>query len=397
MFIEINNTEMNAQKVDEWVKLTRRANGDVLSPEFALEILSKTNHIANIKTVLKNIKAQCVDENKKLVPEKVAQYKEFILSCVDGREQSEMIMADLRELAEACGCKDELEIINNNEKVYSNTDVKGVVVRDMYDRNNMENMLNLGIPVFIDINKVYNGNILPYVRLREMDFSNVIAIRAKDLSDLSFDNVSNLPEKVILENTSVVKFIGSSWRDGVEKLDVSKANTLMIKECTNVPENIDASNCNVVNFEAINLSNWDKIKFGDDVILTLKLCENVSENFDVSFVSDLYIYGTDISKAKDLKFKDGANVVMDSAKVNYNTEIVTVVPEFLDFSHCDKVKFSARPLEVKEIWFKNREQAGEWVDIMFYCRDAKTVFVDEENAKKEKLLNSAPINNDFEI
>ena len=397
MFVAIENKDMNAQKVDEWVKLTRRANGDVLSPEFALEILSKTNHIANIKTVIKNIKAQCVDENKKLVPEKVAQYKEFILSCVDGREQSEMIMADLRELAEACGCKDELEIINNNEKVYSNTDVKGVVVRDMYDRNNMENMLNLGIPVFIDINKVYNGNILPYVRLREMDFSNVIAIRAKDLIDLSFDNVSNLPGKVILENTSVVKFIGSSWRDGVEKLDVSKANTLMIKECTNVPENIDASNCNVVNFEAINLSKWDKIKFGDDVILTLKLCENVSENFDVSFVSDLYIYGTDISKAKDLKFKDGANVVMDSAKVNYNTEIVTVVPEFLDFSHCDKVKFSARPLEVKEIWFKNREQAGEWVDIMFYCRDTKTVFVDEENAKKEKLLNSAPINNDFEI
>ena len=397
MFVAIDNKDINAQNIDELINHTRDDNGGIISPEFAMEVLSKTNHIANIKKVIKNIKSNCVDKNGKFVPELVLPYKEFILSCVDGREQSKMIKSDLTELAEACGCKDELEIINNNEKVYSNTDVKGVVVRDMYDRNNMENMLNLGIPVFIDINKVYNGNVVPYVRLREMDFSNVIAIRAKDLSDLSFDNVSNLPGKVILENTSVVKFIGSSWRDGVEKLDVSKANTLMIKRCANVPENIDASNCNVVNFEAINLSNWDKIKFGDDVILTLKLCDNVSENFDVSFVSDLYIYGTDISKAKDLKFKDGANVVMDSAKVNYNTEIVTVVPEFLDFSHCDKVKFSARPLEVKEIWFKNREQAGEWVDIMFYCRDTKTVFVDEENAKKEKLLNGAPINNDFEM
>ena len=118
MFVEIENRDMNEHNVDKWIKLTRKDSGDIISPEFAMKILSKTNHIANIKTVLKNIKAQCVDENKKLVLELVLPYREFILSCVDGREQSEMIMSDLIELAEACGCKEELETINNNEKVY---------------------------------------------------------------------------------------------------------------------------------------------------------------------------------------------------------------------------------------------------------------------------------------
>ena len=95
MFVAIDNTDMNVYQVDRWIKDTRDADRDIITPEFAMEVLSKTNHIANIKTVIRNIKAQCIDENKKLVPELVLPYRDFILSCVDGREQSKMVMADL--------------------------------------------------------------------------------------------------------------------------------------------------------------------------------------------------------------------------------------------------------------------------------------------------------------
>ena len=43
MFVEIDNQDMDALKVEEWINITRDANGGEISPEFAMEILTKTN------------------------------------------------------------------------------------------------------------------------------------------------------------------------------------------------------------------------------------------------------------------------------------------------------------------------------------------------------------------
>ncbi len=398
MFVAIDNTEMNVYQVDKWIKDTRNANRDIITPEFAMEVLSKTNHLANIKMVLKNIRENCD------TPEKIAPYREFILSCADGREMSEQAIDMLQEMAKLCGCEDELETINNVKKLYSNKDVKGVIVRDL---DKLNEALNSGAPVFIDVDKnnakscfmAMNGIAVHscFVSIQNKDFSNVKAIRAKGIGSLGFKSVTNLPTKLVLDDVYGIKVMESSWADGADVLDIRDCGSLLIEECKNVPENIDASNCKTVAFKKIDLSNWDKIKFGDDVDLRIQLCKNVPESFDVSFVSRLGIYGTDISKAKDLRFRDGANVVMDDARIGFNTEIVTVVPESLDFSNCDKVTFNARPLEVKEVRFKNKKQAGDWVDKMVYLPHITTIFTDEENAKKEKLIDSAPINNGFDM
>ena len=82
MFVAINNTDMGLSDIEKWIKTARDDNGGIISPEFAMEILSKTNHLGHIKKVLRNIKDNCV------TPEKIAPYREFILSCVDGREMS---------------------------------------------------------------------------------------------------------------------------------------------------------------------------------------------------------------------------------------------------------------------------------------------------------------------
>ena len=85
MFVAIDNTDMDVFKVEEWINRTRDANGGVISPEFAMEILGKTNHFAHIKKVVNHIKKSCMDENGELVKDKVLAYKEFILSCIDRR------------------------------------------------------------------------------------------------------------------------------------------------------------------------------------------------------------------------------------------------------------------------------------------------------------------------
>jgi hypothetical protein len=214
MFVAIENAEMNAQNVDEWINNTRKANGGVISPEFAMEILSKTNHIANIKKVIKIIKSKCVDESKKLVSEKIVPYREFILSCVDGREQSEMIMTDLTELAEACGCKDELEIINNNEKVYSNTECQTAVVTNL---NELEKVLAENKPVRV----IARLNIDKSFMLENMDFSNVKELSIVSSSEVCLNNVKNLPKKI---DVSEISFIS------IEECDFSRVEEFKIKE-----------------------------------------------------------------------------------------------------------------------------------------------------------------------
>ena len=44
MFVEINNKTMDVIEVDAWINKTRDSNGILITPEFAMEILTKTNH-----------------------------------------------------------------------------------------------------------------------------------------------------------------------------------------------------------------------------------------------------------------------------------------------------------------------------------------------------------------
>ena len=120
MFVEIENADMNVFDVDTWINTVRDANGGIISPELAMDVLKKTNHYGHIKKILKNIKKACSDENEKLVADKVLAYNEFILSCVDGREMSPQAMDMLQELADVLGneFKDKLEKAKEGWKYY---------------------------------------------------------------------------------------------------------------------------------------------------------------------------------------------------------------------------------------------------------------------------------------
>ena len=154
MFVEINNAEMDVFKVEEWINTNRDANGGVISPEFAMDILKKTNHFAHIKKVLKNITKACSDENGELVADKVLAYKEFILSCVDRREESPQAMKVLQELAETGGFKDEFDKTNDKVKIYEVKDCENADVKIIKSKEEFYDIEDKNLRVFYDADNV---------------------------------------------------------------------------------------------------------------------------------------------------------------------------------------------------------------------------------------------------
>ena len=114
MLVKINNKDMDAFKIENWINQNRNANGGVITPEFAMEILGKTNHFAHIKKVIKNIERLPVDEQK--------LYKDFVLAAIDEREQKGEALKGLRALADVCGVREEFETLNKKLKFYSRKD-----------------------------------------------------------------------------------------------------------------------------------------------------------------------------------------------------------------------------------------------------------------------------------
>ena len=375
MFVAINNIDMDIFKIDEWINRTRDASEDKLvSPEFAMELLSKTNFHGNIKKVLKNIREKCTTK------EELLPYKEFVLSCVDRREMSDMVMASLCEIAKVCGCEEELNKINAKPKAYNSKDVKGRVVCDIFE---FKTAPSDGIPVFIDL-----SNARDRVHFSDDDFSNVVGIKGKEGSELDFRRIFNFRKNLIVEGSCRAHFKHCDFLDLSGRLDLIGCRSLRISSCENLPDDIDASNCKVVNFYAIDMSKFDKVKFGDDVDLTFDCFENMPEKLDLSFACDVGFVAVDLSKVKELKFRDGANVECASQIFN-SGDVDTVLPEYIDFSNCGKVKLQGATTSLKQVRFRDRAQGGDWAKTYesFYRGENKVVYAEDEKAKNIMLFN----------
>ena len=103
--------EYDALELDTWIKKTRNNSKDEkITPKFALEILSKTNHSGHIKTILFNIGEKCASIKERL------EYKEFVLSAVEGRSHTKTVADYLKELAEEGGYLEEFKTADAKEK-----------------------------------------------------------------------------------------------------------------------------------------------------------------------------------------------------------------------------------------------------------------------------------------
>ena len=245
MFVVINNTDMNVFKIDEWINHTRDANGGVISPEFAMEVLSKTNFRGHIKKVLKNIRENCTTK------EQLMPYKEFILSCVDGREMSGEAMASLQEMARVCDCEEEFEKANAKPKFYGEKDCEAVIIQS---REEFKNLKNKNLKIYFDT----------------------------DCIDLGGCDLSGFKE---------LKF-----KDGAV-VDLNR-----LKD--SLPEYLDFSMCDSVGLRYTDLNGLNELKFKDGAVVDLTGAKHFPEVLDLSMCLEVYAEYCDLSGVKEIKFKD---------------------------------------------------------------------------------------------
>ncbi len=337
MFVAIDNIEMNIPKVTEWIIKSRDASGGVISPDFAMEVLSKTNHFGHIKMVLKNIKEKCN------TPEKIAPYREFLLSCLDRREMSEQAMDMLKEMAGLCGCEEKLMSTNKEPKLYNKIDCGVVIVKSKEELNLLEGE---------DIKVLFDADV---VDLKWCDLSKIKNIKFGDEAYLNLENATNLPEVMDFSMSSSVSICNANF-EGVKEVKFRDGAYILLDKFINLPSNFDVSMCDSVGFFACKLNEFENIKFKEGANISFgerapyKKME-FTEILDLSMFSRVFFDECDLSKVKELKFREGANVEF------YNN---TDLPEVLDVSMCSKVIFN-------NCEFNNVEELklGEVTDVVF--------------------------------
>ena len=280
MFVRIDNFDMSIAKVDEWIKSIRAPNDTVLSPEDALKVLTKTNHLGHIKPILNNIKKNCD------TPEKLAPYKEFMLSCVEGREMSPNALACLRDMADMLGeeYRNELEKANDKYKIYGVRDCEKCV----YMIYGAEVDMLEG-----DGYKIYFGNI--DADLTGKDFSNVKEIKFIEGADVNLIRATGLHGKLDFSQCSKV-YLSCCNLAEVDEIKFREKSRVCLKYAENLPNNLDLSMCESVDMMCCILEDCI-IKFKDreqekDFIRGIQrgkhvpIYEDEDNNMGVSLVRD---------------------------------------------------------------------------------------------------------------
>ncbi len=410
MFVAIDNIDMDALKVEEWIKTNRDANGGVISPEFAMEILGKTNHFAHIKKVINNIKKACLDENGKLVKDKVAPYKEFILSCVDRREMSPQAMAVLQELAETGGFVDEFNEANDKTKIYEVKDCENTDVKIIKSKEEFGALAGENLRVFYDADYIYlEGCYLGEVKsLKFKKGAEVSLYKAKhftkdlDVSMCSYVNLSrcdleglklkfregavvdlsdayNLPKDLDVSMCSKVNLIECDL-SRVEKITFREGAEVDLHMATELPKELDLSMCSKVDLRCCDLDGL-KLKFREGADVNLNSATNLPKDLDFSMCSKVNLMYCNLSDVETIKFREGAVVDLSYARD---------LPKELDLSMCSKVNLEDCNLTgVEKIKFKDKEQEKEFIArARYYSFSGKVEYVGDDEKGKVMPMNN---------
>ena len=299
MFVVINNVDMNINDVEKWIKAARDYIDGVISPESALEILSKTNHLGHIKKVLRNIKDKCT------TPEEMAPYKEFILSCIDGREMSPQTLENLNELADLCGSKDELEKINKKYKYYDTKACeKNAAVSSQEE---LEALTGTDLDVlFVQEKEDEHDQYMIF----DVDFAGVKKLRFNELANIHIQGGKNFPKDMDFSNCWAI-LINFAIFNGDE--NIKWASLSDMSSVRNIPVNTDLSNCREVRLEHCSFAKDGELKLGGvcDIERTyfpkktdLSKCDEIYSEFPISFVG-----------VEEVKFKNKSQIYEFSAKL----------------------------------------------------------------------------------
>ena len=266
MFVAIDNKDKSPIDVEDLIQITR-SNGEI-TPEFAMEVLSLTNHSTNIKKLVRAIKDKCKTK------EDILPYKDFILSCVDSREVSEEALADLRDIASLCGCDKEFEVAKDMPKFYGKMDCNETDVKVVKSREEFEALEGENLKVYFDADNVD----LSWCDLEGLN------LKFREGAEVDLGYAKNLPKDLDVSMCDAVRLSGCDleginlkFREGAE-VDLSRAK--------NLPKVLDLSKCSNVRMSGCDLSSVYEIKLKDKT-QQMKFTRD-AKNFDgkVNFVGD---------------------------------------------------------------------------------------------------------------
>ena len=319
-FVVIDNKDMDLAKVDAWIKDSRKEQGGDISPELALEILSKTNHLGHIKPVLKNIK------EKNSTKEQIKQYEEFILACVDGREMSDKATADLREMADLCGCRDKFELLNRKNKIYKKDECMGCIAAEKEE--------DVWVCSLDDL-KVYQAKSFNYDAIFDVNENKIAYVIYPEKGEFCLENIDNFPEVLDLSMYDKVYMTGCDFH-GVKEIKFKEGAEVILSSSSRFPYDLDLSMCSDVNLSGCAISYLKNLKFRDGAKVNLSGVRSLPKNLDLSMCDEVNLCGCDLAQLETLKFKEGAKINLTNA-IN--------LPKDLDVSMCSEVNLSLCNLE----------------------------------------------------
>ncbi len=252
MFVKIDNFK-NALDVDTIIKKTRDNNE--LSPEVAMDILRMSNQYGNIKKLLQII--------HNLGESKWGDYKEFVLSCVDGREVSEKTFEILNDIAKAGGYENELASINAKEKIYPTRKCDVIYREGKYIQEDLSKYDVLHHKHDNDV-CVWDAKLPKFA-----DFSEC----AKGV-DFNMTDCSAVKKFAFADNDDVIRFIHIGRPLNNEKRGA-------------FPKVLDLSQANRVAFDSCDFEGVDEIKFKQGSVISFIFTSNHPKKLDFSMCSDL--------------------------------------------------------------------------------------------------------------
>ncbi|MBQ2885220.1 MAG: hypothetical protein IJE43_15935 [Alphaproteobacteria bacterium] len=347
MFVEIDNNYASAIDIDVEMRKLRNAQGGISAIQ-AMQFLKKTNHIANIKFIIKEI--------KKLSKEDRWYYKSFVLSAIERREHAKSVYEDLRALAVEGGYEDEFLVADYHTKVYLPTDCKFYKINDN-NAHELEECIKKNIRCVVS----FAGK-RSMVDLSGLDLK-MVAHLSLHKTRVSFDRAKNIPPYTDLSDCSGIKF-GECDLSRFSNFNFAWGTAVRFRRDYNFPDDTNFCNAHSVIFEDCDLRRMDnvsivkkgdfnnvklpdaiylyphaEVRFADCDFSTVKemsytsgiihtkeiafvRCCNLPKVLDLSMSEYVIFYDTDLKGVKKIKFCVGKRICLTGA---YN------FPEVLSF------------------------------------------------------------------
>ena len=288
--IWINNTDKNAIEVDTLIRKRRDSTeGKAITSDMAVEFLRMTNHFANIKFLLQQIKKSIKTDDD------VALYKNFVLGAIEGREVSKEAYKMLEDMAVRGGFREEFDEANNTYKIYKfDTCMSFYTDKDKEFRYCMQNE----VPTVGGFKECRHAE-LSFVNT---DFTTCQELLLPSWSTIYFNNCSGLRGNLSIPMWSIAIFDGANLSE-VNKLSASPRCKISMQEINSMPEIIDVSGAERVYLKKSDLSRVKELKIGDCKEVDFAYATGLPEVIDVSLCEETNFHMADASNVKRIVFK----------------------------------------------------------------------------------------------